>query len=61
MPLIVVNTDDLLSIDEAIELLGIGAATFYRRLKAGKIAHIKVGRRTLIPKQEIERIQSERG
>jgi len=55
MAKIVIDMPDLYDIDEAAQVLGVGVATIWRRLKAGKLNSTKVGNRTLIPKSEIQR------
>lgn len=57
MAQIVINTDELFSLDEAAQLLDIGIATLFRWLKSGKIIPLKVGGRTLITKSEVERLK----
>ena len=55
MPKLLVDIGDLYGIEEAANQLGIGRATLFRWIKANKISPVKVNRRTLIPKYEIER------
>lgn len=58
MPIIVIDTNkDLMETTVAAQQIGIGYATLYRWIKSGKILALKVGRRTLIPKSEIERLK----
>lgn len=45
--------------EEAAKLLGKGIATIWRWLRDDKIIAVRVGGRTFIPKQEIERIKKE--
>jgi excisionase family DNA binding protein len=45
--------------EEAARLLGKGEATIWRWIRAKKILAIRIGGRTLIPEQEIERLQKE--
>ena len=42
-------------VDEAAEIIGISRATLYRLMKNKEITPKKVGRRTLIPRAEIDR------
>lgn len=60
MPKIVVDTGEVYAATEAARLIGIGYATLYRWIKAGKLISIKLAGRTLIPKTEVERLKSER-
>ncbi|MBA7540556.1 hypothetical protein ES705_32855 [subsurface metagenome] len=48
---------DLYDTNEAARVLGIGYATLYRWIKAGKLIPVRVDKRTLIPKSEIDRLQ----
>ena len=43
------------SIQDSTQLLGIGRSTLYGLIADGKICTVKIGRRTLIPDQEIKR------
>jgi len=45
---------DLMSVDEAINKLGIGKTTFYELLKTKQIKPVKIGRRTLIKRTELQ-------
>ena len=45
---------------DACRLIGIGYATLYRWIKAGKLTPIRIAGRTLIPKSEIERLKNEK-
>jgi len=45
--------------EEAANLLGRGIATIWRWIRDGKIIAIKIGGRTLIPRQEIERLKKQ--
>lgn len=40
-------------VEEAAEMLGLGRSTVFELLKDGSLASIKVGKRRLIPIQEI--------
>jgi excisionase family DNA binding protein len=40
---------------EAWETLGIGRTTLYELIADGKIKTVKIGRRTLIPDEELQR------
>ncbi len=56
---IIVDTGEVYDAAEAANLIGIGYATLYRWIKAGKLICVKLAGRTLIPKSEIERLQKE--
>lgn len=53
--------NDLYNPAEAAKLIGIGYATIYRWIKAGRLTPVRVAGHTLIPKSEIDRIKSNRG
>lgn len=42
-------------IPEAIEQLGIGRSTMYELIAAGTIRTVKIGRRTLVAHEELQR------
>lgn len=42
-------------IKEALEVLPVSRATLYQLMKAGEIRRIKIGRRTFIKHEELER------
>ena len=56
---IIVDMPDLYNADEAAQQLGIGSATVWRWIKAGKLIPVRVDRRTLIPISEILRLRKE--
>ena len=58
MTKLVIDTDELYELREAATFLEIGIATLYRWLKQGKIIPLRIGRRTFIPKVEVERIKN---
>jgi excisionase family DNA binding protein len=60
MPKIAVDTGEVYDAAEAARLIGIGYATLYRWIKAGKLISIKLAGRTLIPKTEVERLQKKK-
>ena len=60
MPKITIDTNEIYETSEAAQLIGIGYATLYRWIKAGKLIPIRIAGRTLIPKSEIERIKKEK-
>jgi len=43
--------------EDAAKLLGKGVATIWRWIRDGKILAVRIGGRTLIPEQEIERLR----
>ncbi|MDD5700409.1 MAG: helix-turn-helix domain-containing protein [Dehalococcoidales bacterium] len=53
------RTDDVLSIDDAAQELGIDRATVYRRLAKGTMISVRFGGAQYIPKSEIERLKKE--
>ena len=57
MAKIIIDMPDLYDTNEAAQVLGIGYATLYRWIKAGRLIPARVGNRTLIPKSEIWRFQ----
>ena len=50
---------ELVSLKEACLSLGVGRSTMYRLINTGRIKVKHIGRRTLIPRAEIEKIQVE--
>lgn len=57
---IIFDMPDLYETKEAADMIGIGYATLFRWIKSGKLMPIKVDRRTLIPKSEIERLRRDK-
>ena len=55
-----VTIDNVYETTEAAHLIGIGYATLYRWIKAGKLTPIRIAGRTLIPKSEVDRIKKEK-
>jgi len=49
------TTPLLHSIQATIQILGVGRSSLYGLIAEGKIYPVKIGRRTLIPDQEIRR------
>ena len=45
---------ELLTIPQVLDLLHISRQTLYRHLKAGKLPHVKLGRRVLFRKADVE-------
>jgi excisionase family DNA binding protein len=43
-------------VGEFCRLVGICQSTFYNHVKSGRIRPIKLGKRTLVPASEVERI-----
>ena len=52
-----ITIDNVYETTEAAQLIGIGYATLYRWIKAGKLTPIRIAGRTLIPKSEVERLK----
>ena len=46
----------LLSVPSAAQVLGIGTTLLYRLIKSHDIAVVRLGRQTLVPLEEVERI-----
>jgi excisionase family DNA binding protein len=54
-----VDSNELVTIQKAAQLLEVGIATVYRWMKSGKIHALKLSHNTLVPKAEIERLKSD--
>jgi len=50
---------DACGLEEAARLLGKGIATIWRWIRDEKILAVRIGGRTLIPRQEIERLKKQ--
>ena len=50
------NNKEFLSIADTCQLLGASRMTLYRQIKKGSIKAVKLGRRTIIKKSEIEKL-----
>lgn len=50
------NEKEFLSIADTCQLLGASRMTIYRQIKNGNIKAVKLGRRTIIKKSEIEKL-----
>ncbi|WP_237479260.1 DNA-binding protein [Lichenibacterium dinghuense] len=46
------------TVDEFLVAMGIGRTLFYSEVKKGRIRIVKLGRRTLVPRSERERLLS---
>jgi len=55
-PLAEIQAKDFLSIAETCGLLGISQRTIFRLLRAGKIPSAKLGRRTIIKRNSLEKL-----
>lgn len=44
----------LVSLDEAASELGVGQTTLFKLLSSGELKGVKIGRRRLIPRAELE-------
>ena len=51
----------LVSVEEAEHYLGIGRTHLYKMLGTGELASVKIGRRRLIPAEELARFVAEAG
>lgn len=60
MPKITIDTNEVREPAEAARLIGIGYATLYRWIKAGKLIPIRIAGRTLIPISEVERLKNKK-
>ena len=56
MPKLII-TNEVFELEEAATELGIGIATLFRWLKAGKVVPLRLDHRTYILKAEIERVK----
>jgi predicted site-specific integrase-resolvase len=56
LPKLIVDTDELFTLEDAATALHISIATLFRRLKDGLIIPVRLSGRTFIPKSEIERL-----
>ena len=50
----------LLTVNDAVVLLNVSRNSIYRLLKAGDLTSMTIGKKRLIPRQEIERFIQER-
>lgn len=57
MSKILVDMDDVVSVDTAAEQIGISVPTAWRWIKKGKLVKISLAGRTLVPKTEIDRLK----
>jgi len=46
---------ELLTVPQVLDLLHISRATLHRHLKAGMLPHVKLGRRVLFRKADVEK------
>jgi excisionase family DNA binding protein len=44
------------SLDEAAQSLGLSRRTLYQLMDAGRLSTVKLGKRRLVPAQELERL-----
>lgn len=51
---ILTNTPDVLTVMEAAETLKVGRTTMYRLVQDGKVKHLKIGRKVLIPRKYLQ-------
>lgn len=45
---------------DACQRLGVGRTTIYELIKAGELRPVKIGARTLIPEEDLQRVISSR-
>lgn len=57
MTKIVIDTDEVLEVDEAAKEIGISRASCFNYLKAGKMVGLKINGRLYITRGEIERVK----
>ncbi len=55
MSKLVIDTNEVFTVEEAATLLLLGRSTMFKYLKEGKIQHLKIAGRTYITKGEIDR------
>jgi excisionase family DNA binding protein len=55
LPFEVLNAKPFLSVNDVSKLLGVSTRTIYRLIKRGELLVKKVGRRTIVSKDEIKR------
>ena len=53
-----VTSYDLMSVQQAADILGKPRVTLYRWIKAGKLLSVKFGSVIYIPKNEVERLKN---
>jgi excisionase family DNA binding protein len=46
--------DELVTVQEAAAVLGIGRTTFFKLMNSGKLASVQIGRRRLIARSDID-------
>lgn len=57
----VINTDDLRTIEQSMDLLKVSRMTIYRWIEEHRLSPIVIADKTFIHLEEIERINKERG
>jgi excisionase family DNA binding protein len=57
MPIIEVNTDELVSVDQASQETGVPRPTLYRWINQNKVNAFKIGGVIFIPKTEISKLR----
>jgi predicted DNA-binding transcriptional regulator AlpA len=55
-----INPDELLNIEQAIELIGISRVTFYSWMADNKFKVVTIAEKTFITRSEVERLCKER-
>ncbi len=51
----------VLTVEQAVEILGISRPTAYEAIQTGEIPHIRIGRRILVPRVALERMLENAG
>lgn len=51
--------DGTLTIEDACEMSGLGRTLLYSLMEQGKLRYLKVGKRRLIPRRELQRLLAE--
>jgi excisionase family DNA binding protein len=54
-----IQRTNLLSVAQALKILGVGRTNFYKLIKSQRIRAFKLGCRTVIPSDEIQRFIAE--
>jgi excisionase family DNA binding protein len=56
---LVIEADEFYTVDEFAKTIGKSTVTIWRWIASKKVITVKVGDRTLIPKSELARLQTE--
>ncbi len=60
MARIVLNNEDLKTVNEAADLIGVQPVTIWRKIRSGKIISVWIGNNRYIPIDEVNRVLAER-